>query len=321
MIPDATFGPAPPSKLRLRFSLLALLIFVTLVCFGLAWLAQPTLVVATALFHVDTTTPTLLNDEAKQSPVEPEWKTVKKTQIALLKSHMVLNSALRNPAIAGLPMLQSQKDPVAWLQDHLEAGFPQDGEILAISLRGPEAYANDLIQIVDAVAKGYRDEVVYAERQRRLTDRDLLARSLENLNLEIARKLEKYSDIAREADALESGRGRMLQELDLKRLDRVETELMRLENEQLQTASAGGSESNTPLEQRIGQLRERQAELEKKIMSRAEGSVELTTRQRELDQLQRLADEMTDKLERLDIEAQAPDRIRQVQPAVVGRAK
>jgi hypothetical protein len=323
MLPDATFEPAPPRqrKLRLRFSLLALLIFVTLICFGLAWLVQPTLVEATALFHVDRVKPTLLGDETRQSRDEQNFEIVKKTQIALLKSYFVLNAALRSPGVSGMPILRSQMDPVEWLQEHLEVEFPENAEILAIRLRGPEAQAQDLAQIVDAVAKAYRDEVIYAGKQRRLASRDLLARSLESLNKEIARKFEQYLDIAREADRLEGGSGKVLQELDIKRLDRVETEIMRLENEQFQAETKGGSENAEPIAKRIEQLRERQAELEQKITSRAERSVELTTRQRELDQLQRIADEMSIKLEKMDIEANAPERIRQIQPAVVGPAK
>jgi hypothetical protein len=322
MIPDATFEPARSRfKLRLRFSLLALLILVTLICVGLAWLVQPNLVVATALFQVESVNPTLIGDDTRQLRDEQEFEIVKKSQIALLKSYFVLNSALRNPGISGLPIFRSQKDPVAWLQDHLEADFPQYGEILAISLRGPEAQAKDLVQIVDAVANAYRNEVIYEGKQRSLASRDMLARSLENLKIEMVRKWEQYLDIAREVDHLESGSGKVQQELDLKRLDRVETEIMRLENEQLQAEIGGGAENGSAIEKRIEQLHKRQAELERTITARAEQSVELTARKRELYQLERIADEMAIKLEKMDIEANAPERIRQLQQAVVAPAK
>ena len=318
MFPDATFEPAPQSKLRLRFSLLALLVFVTLVGIGLAWLVQPTYVVATAMFQVESTPPAILGEEV--IPSRHEFKIVKKSQLALLRSHFVLSYALRNPAVAGLPIFQGQADPVEWLQQHLEVEFPEDSEILAISLRGPEEHAQDLVQIVDAVAKAYRDEVIYEGKQRSLASRDLLARSLESLKKEIERNFEEYLDIAREAGHVESGSGQVMQELDMKRLDRVETELMRLESELVQVEAGDGSENGTAIETRIGQLRERQAELERKLTSRAEKSVELTTRQQDLERLQRIADRMSIKLEMLDIEANAPERIRQIQPAVVGPA-
>jgi hypothetical protein len=64
------------------------------------------------------------------------------------------------------------------------------------------------------------------------------------------------------------------------------------------------------------ELRKRQMELEASIMSRSETSVELTIRSRELEQLQRIANGMSLKLELLDVEANAPDRIKKRQPAV-----
>jgi hypothetical protein len=169
--------------------------------------------------------------------------------------------------------------------------------------------------MVDAVAKAYNDEVVNGRRQRRYASRDLLARNLEKMNAEIKRKLEDYLDIGRELGSAESGSGRMLLELDLKRLDRVEDELARLENEAF-SSSDGDAAKSKAREQRMNQLRERQAELEKKITSRAERSSGLELRQRRLEQLQRIASEMSDKLQQLDIEASSPDRIRQVQAAV-----
>ena len=50
MVDDEAAAPRP--KYRLRFSLLALFVFITLVCLALAWLVQPNRVVATALFEV-----------------------------------------------------------------------------------------------------------------------------------------------------------------------------------------------------------------------------------------------------------------------------
>lgn len=319
MIPDATFEPttAQPA-LRLRFSLLALLVFVTLVCLLLAWWVQPNRVAATALFQVNRVTTNLLDDEASERRDERDFEIVKKSHLALLKSYFVLNAALRKPGIPALPILASQTDPVAWLQGHLEVEFPQDAEILAIRLRGTEAQANDLAQIVDAVASAYKDEVLYYEQQLRLAGRDLLARSLEDLKEEIAEKWEEYLDIARESDRLESGSGQIRQELDIRRLDRIETELLRLEIEQLEAEMTGNSNNRKSIETRIEQLRERQSELEKRITSRGEKSAEMSLRKVELEQLQKIANEMSTKLEKMDIEAQAPPRIEQRQPAVVG---
>ena len=60
------------------------------------------------------------------------------------------------------------------------------------------------------------------------------------------------------------------------------------------------------------QLDSKMADLKKRI----ERSTELETREEDLKQLQAIAKDMSIKLESLDIDANAPDQIRQVQPAV-----
>src|SRR3954466_9416810 len=52
------------------------------------------------------------------------------------------------------------------------------------------------------------------------------------------------------------------------------------------------------------------------LQTRIEKSSDLETREEDLKQLQLIASDMSRKLESLDIDANAPDQIRQVQPAV-----
>jgi len=317
MIPDATFEPVErQSSLRLRFSLLALFLLMTIICVALAWLVQPRYVVATALFKVSRTQPSILASDVNNQQPQRDFEIVKKTQIALLKSYFVANAALRNPAVVALPILQSHPDPVEWLIDQLEVEFPQDGEILSISLRGTEAQATDLVALLDAVAKAYKDEVIYKERQSWLGTRDLLARSLEDLNKELARKWEEYLEIARESGQSVSPGTPAMQQVDLKRLDRIDAELMSLEMEQLKQQSGEQSKENTFLERRIALLQEQRTESEQRLTSRDVVPTELLMRKNEIERLQRISDDLSVELEILDIEAKAPNRIVQVQPAV-----
>ena len=168
---------------------------------------------------------------------------------------------------------------------------------------------------MNAVAKAYKDEVINNRRQQQYSSRDLLARNLANLNNEIKRKMEDYLDIARESGSIEGGSGRLLQELDMKRLDRAEEEIARLEN-QLISNSEGNGEKSKAIEQRLTQLHKLQDEFEKKLTARADRSADLELRQRDLEQLQQIAGDMSQRLERWDIESSSPDRIRQVQAAV-----
>jgi hypothetical protein len=137
------------------------------------------------------------------------------------------------------------------------------------------------------------------------------------LNAQIKRKYEDYLDIAKGMNHAESGSGDIQQQLDVKRLERIDEELMRLEGDQVKAENSGVEKDLKIAMQRIEQLRKGKAELEKTVARRAERSVDLITRKEELDQLQRIANELNSKLEILDIHAQLPSRIRQIQPAVI----
>jgi len=304
----------PPKRFRFRFSLLALLIFITLICVGLAWLVQPRKVTATALFEVAMSPDSGISDHGLTSMAD--FEILKKTQLAKLRSNYVLTAAMRPPGIGSLSIFNGQADPVDWLQDRLEVEFPHDAEILSISLTGKEESAADLVRVVDAIAKAYKDEVINESRQRQLAARDLLARNFENLNRDIKRSMEEYLDIARETGKLDGESARVVQELDVKRLDRVETELMRLESD---AVMAGDSANAKARDERIKQLRDKQAAIEQQLTSRVEKSSDLEVRRLDLERRQRIADELTVKLEQMDIDASGPDRIRQVQPAVPSR--
>jgi hypothetical protein len=314
---DLAAEPEPSSLRRLRFSLLTLLIVITLVGLVLAWLVQPNHAVATALFEVRNEQVSIVGKDTVRPLSKEEFETLKKTQVALLKSKFLLSSALVNPGIASLPVLSSSKDKEAWLQEHLEIEFPQDGEILSISLHGTEPQAADLAALVDAVAAAYKKEVLGQERQRKLTIRDMVAKSLEILNNEYKRKAEDYLDIAKALNKSAGSGGDPLNQINTKRLDRIDGELLRLEGEQLKNETAGEKQDAAFLAKRLEQLRKQKDELEKTIRLGSDRSVELESRQQDLTVLRQIVTEMATNLEKQDIDLETPPRIRQVQQAVI----
>jgi hypothetical protein len=181
----------PRSKLRLHFSLLALFIFLALAGVVLVWFVQPNRVVATAVFRVAHARPTIFAESTSLD--EHEYEVIKRTHLAAIGSYFVLESALRKPGIASLPIFATAKDPVEWLQEHIEAEYPQNGELLYIMLRGTESQGNDLVTIVNAVAEAYKDEVIYKTTQHQLGVRDLAANSAKKLKGEIESKMEELT--------------------------------------------------------------------------------------------------------------------------------
>jgi succinoglycan biosynthesis transport protein ExoP len=157
------------------------------------WFGFPESSSATALFEVRQEEDSIVHDAIHHST--QDFEILKKTQLALLKSKFLLTAAIRDPGVASLSILAGERDKEEWLQEHLDVEFPQNGEILSISLTGtpPE----DLVTLVDAVSQAYTNEVLGKEKSRKLNIRDMMERSLQNLNVEIKHKMEDYLDIAK----------------------------------------------------------------------------------------------------------------------------
>ena len=84
-----------------------------------------------------------------------------KSQAAMIKSHFVLNAALRDPNVAALPMLRAQSDPVRYLEEELKVESTEGSEILKISLSGDDPQA--IAKIVNSIQEAYFREVVDEE--------------------------------------------------------------------------------------------------------------------------------------------------------------
>ncbi len=157
------------------------------------WFIFPESSSATALFEIRQEQESIIHDATQRST--QDYEILKKTQLAKLKSKFLLTTAIRDPGIASLSILASATDKEEWLQEHLDVEFPQNGEILSISLSGSPP--DDLVSLVNAVAEAYNKEVIGTEKSRKLNIRDMLEKSLLNLQAEIKRKYEDYIDIAK----------------------------------------------------------------------------------------------------------------------------
>lgn len=301
------------SRWRMCFASLATLATIVAIPFLLgAGSSQPA--IAIALFQVDFSPHSIRGDGDVNIAVQ-SFDVFKKTQLAKLKSYYVLTAALRNPSVAGLSILANEKDPVEWLDQHLTVDFPQDGEVLRLTLsaNGPP---EQIVTILNAAAKAYQDEVVMAERQQHLSIRDLQHRNLNDLNREIKEKLNTYLDIARESDHAVSEDDIQLKTI-LRKFDRIDAEILRIESAEALSTTRDTGEHAKNVQEWLAQLRKRQADLGKEISDRALRVADLELRKDEIEQLQRVANDMSLKLEQLEVELSGSERIRLLQPAVL----
>jgi uncharacterized protein involved in exopolysaccharide biosynthesis len=185
--------------IKLRFSLLALLVFVTIVCLFLAWEVQPRKYVLTSLFQVSAVRPSIFGN-AESAFNEREFDLLRRTQLELIKSDFVLQAALRDPKVAALPIIQSQIDPISWLRNHLEIDSPGGSEVLAIRMHCPKEAVDDYRAILDSVASAYQKEVVFSEAQRRLVNRDALVKTLSRISDEVEARMRDLQTVSKDSE-------------------------------------------------------------------------------------------------------------------------
>jgi hypothetical protein len=159
------------------------------------WVLFPESSSATALFEVSSERETLAFNYDRYNP--NAFDILKKTQLAKLTSYYVLYKALRQPGVASLSVFADEPYPVEWLQENIEVDFPQQGEILSISISA-ESPPEDLEILVNAIATAYEEEVIYDAKSRKLQTRDLLAKSLQTIEKEIEEELRLYLSMAKE---------------------------------------------------------------------------------------------------------------------------
>jgi hypothetical protein len=76
--------------------------------------------------------------------------------IALLKSRLVFNSALRNINTKEVDFLKTQKDPVAWLDNNLRAERVGNSAVIRASMSGADRQG--LITVLDAVINAFANQ-------------------------------------------------------------------------------------------------------------------------------------------------------------------
>lgn len=162
-----------------------------------------------------------------------------KTQGGVLRSHFVLNAALRDPEVAALPMLKAQDDPVRYLEEELQIDVADGSELIKPKLSGDDPRA--ITMIVNAIHDAYFSEVVEAERKRKQARLKQIEDSVTKMQEELQKKLpppEKKEDQPAESlpgvgPSVASGQVIRLRE----KLDQAEVRQKQIEEEKKRIAN------------------------------------------------------------------------------------
>jgi succinoglycan biosynthesis transport protein ExoP len=109
---------------------------------------------AVMVFHISSHIPVVLPGGQVSGPDPASYR---QTQATLIKRHLTLNNALKEPGVSSLKLIRSQGDPVAWLDRSLRVDVRSGTEFMKVSIEGDDP--DELRAILAAVAKAYLEDV------------------------------------------------------------------------------------------------------------------------------------------------------------------
>lgn len=154
----------------------------------------------TAYISVKADAPESMFEGNRTGMTHQKYEIFQQTQLALIKSHFVLNTALQRAEISQLEAVRKEEPYVLnWLSDELQASFPGDGEIMQVKMDGEEK-KEELVKIVDAVIDAYTDEVIFKERARSTQTRESMDKLHKQLTRELSEKHDHYLTLSKQLD-------------------------------------------------------------------------------------------------------------------------
>jgi capsular exopolysaccharide synthesis family protein len=194
---------------------------------ALMWLLIPTSFEAVGLIKVKRSVRQVMSEfYARESP--DEYSVFKQTQPAMIKSHLVLNEAVRKLQPQALPMLQDEDSPVAWLDKELEVAYLQNSEILRVAIRGEDT--SQPTEIVKAVMNSYIDMVANDDLRTTQERVRVLSEKKADVSTQIRRTMDDIISLAERLGSDDNFQARVNNEIEfakLSRIDRSREELKR----------------------------------------------------------------------------------------------
>jgi capsular exopolysaccharide synthesis family protein len=195
---------------------------------------------AKAMLHVSSIPPRIV---LQVREAVPDFGAYQRTQLALLKSRLVLNAALKQDSVALKPepvakkqepmakwkSLANKVDPIEWLAKEIQAEFPNGSEILTVSMSGDDP--EELMAIVNAVTQAYLDEIANDETKLRRARHDLLKENWNRYQENLRGKRQELKKLTESVGSDDKKTLANIQQLELDRLGRVEDELARVQSE------------------------------------------------------------------------------------------
>lgn len=179
-----------------------------------AWFFRPAQYEVFALLKVERSSHGVL-DKSRED--REEFDIFKRTQAALVTSGPVMRNAVREPAIQALPVVKSQEDPVAWLQSQIVVDFPNEAEVMRVTIR--TTHPDEATKLIDKVVEKYLSEIVMKERNERFDQEDALQKRYDRIKQEFKTRSQALFDLEQSAQAEGTAAGEMQRKLAVAELE------------------------------------------------------------------------------------------------------
>jgi capsular exopolysaccharide synthesis family protein len=164
----------------------------------------------------------------KQNNAGGDLPNHQRTQVVLLKSRLVLNSALRDPKVAKLSVVREQAEPVEWLEKEVQADFSVAPEVLRITMSGDKP--EQLVVLVDALVQAYRREIVDKEKNQRLEHLKILRELRETHEGELRALQKTQREIGKKAGGRDPAARALMLSFERQHLAMSERELLQTQS-------------------------------------------------------------------------------------------
>ncbi|HEV3300880.1 MAG TPA: P-loop NTPase [Planctomycetaceae bacterium] len=199
-------------------------------------LGLPRLYTATVVLRVSAGQSNIL-ELNKNADASILFDLYKRTQKQLVRGPMVLAGVLQRQEVASLPLVMQQVDQLAWLQKVVNVTFPDDAEIMEVSVRCEEKRTAETL--ADKVVEVYLSEVVGAERQEKLVRIASLQKAQTETETDLRKRRSGLRQLAdalgtSDSEALTLAQKNTLEEYSVlwKQLNQVEWDLKRAQSAQ-----------------------------------------------------------------------------------------
>jgi hypothetical protein len=223
---------------------------------GATWRFLPKIYATTAVLQVASVERPLIFATADKAQMEQNaFDMYKRTQKQLIQSRFVITAALRDESLKEVAALKNEPttDPIDWIAKNISIAFPDDAEIMTVSLKSK--FGEGLDQVVNSVVNAYFAEIVLVEQERRHERLNSLELAHRRFEMDLRTKQTQLKELIERVGGVETADLSLEQQNALERyksmrqsFQSVEYELMEAE---LSQSLSGGETNDAALGQHI----------------------------------------------------------------------